>query len=147
MGKTKIVYTMKPSADRLKLWKMYEAGGMDVVRCVFSGENDTDYILWVQEMKQICKESQRPVSILLDAEEKEVILADAGMVQEIDYVSTTSIHSKEDAINIRRFLDENGCGNTQIIAKLDGIQKHENPESLMEAVDGIMLTAHQLVEF
>lgn len=139
MGKTKIVYTIRPSADSLKLWKLYVSGGMDIVRCVFSEESCKDYIAWLRKMKDICKQSGRPVAILLDAEEHRIVEAASDMVQEIDFVAASSIHSIEDVRDIRRFLDENGCTKTQIIAKLDSFSREENIDSFLEAVDGIML--------
>lgn len=147
MGKTKIVYTMGPSADSLKIWELFVSGGMDIVRCVFSEGNYADYISWVQEMKRICKQSEHSVSILLDTEEREFVEAASDMVREIDFVTSSSIHTKEDVHDIRRFLDKNGCGRTQIIAKLSGLPCDENMNSLLEAVDGIMLTEHQIIDF
>lgn len=147
MGKIKIIYTMKPSADSLECWKRLIAGGMDIVCCPFSEGSSEDNIRWIRKMRALCRQSKRPVSILVDTKGQKMGCETADMMRESDYLISSAIHSKEDVCDMRRFLEQNGCGRTQIIVRLSGLTYDENMKSLLEAADGIMITEHQLIDF
>lgn len=140
MGKTKLVYTMEPFTEDAELLDSFLLGGMDVVKCMFPEESDSAYTCWIQKIKQHCRQQKHPVAILMDTAEKVVRKSQSGILTDVDFVVTSILHSKEDIDGARRFLDENGCVNTQIIVTMDGQQEREKLKELLDAADGIMLT-------
>ena len=67
-----------------------------------------------------------------------------GIEQDVDYVAASFMSTKEDALEMRNFLDENGGQDIDIIAKIENRSGVDNVESISEVVDGIMVARGDL---
>lgn len=59
--------------------------------------------------------------------------------EDMDFIAASFVRSKEDVLEIRRLLDENGGWNINIIAKIENGEGVENIDSIIEVSDGIMI--------
>lgn len=62
-----------------------------------------------------------------------------GIRQGIDFVAASFTRTKEDVLQIRKLLDENGGRDINIIAKIENAEGVENIDDIIEAADGIMI--------
>lgn len=62
-----------------------------------------------------------------------------GIRQGIDFVAASFTRTKEDVLQIRTLLDENGGRDINIIAKIENAEGVENIDDIIEAADGIMI--------
>lgn len=62
-----------------------------------------------------------------------------GIENDVDFVACSFVSVREDVDVVRRFLDENGGNNIDIIAKIENSTGVENIEAIIEASDGIMV--------
>lgn len=62
-----------------------------------------------------------------------------GICQGIDFVAASFTRTKEDVLQIRKLLDENGGRDINIIAKIENAEGVENIDDIIEAADGIMI--------
>lgn len=67
-----------------------------------------------------------------------------GIEQDVDYVAASFMSTKEDALEMRKFLDENGGQDIDIIAKIENRSGVDNVEAISEVVDGIMVARGDL---
>ena len=67
-----------------------------------------------------------------------------GIENDVDYVAASFVSTKEDAVSIRKFLDENGGANIDIIAKIENRAGVDNIEEICEACEGIMIARGDL---
>lgn len=67
-----------------------------------------------------------------------------GIEQDVDYVAASFMSTKEDALEMRNFLDENGGQDIDIIAKIENRSGVDNVEAISEVVDGIMVARGDL---
>ncbi|MBR0446362.1 MAG: pyruvate kinase [Oscillospiraceae bacterium] len=67
-----------------------------------------------------------------------------GIENDVDYVAASFVSTKEDAVSIRKFLDENGGTNIDIIAKIENRAGVDNIEEICEACEGIMIARGDL---
>jgi pyruvate kinase len=66
-----------------------------------------------------------------------------GIGHEVDYIAVSFVRTKDDIINVRRILEENG-GKTKIIAKIETRQSVANIDEILLVVDGIMVARGDL---
>lgn len=67
-----------------------------------------------------------------------------GIENDVDFVAASFVSTKEDALSLRRFLNENGGGDIDIIAKIENRAGVDNIESICEACEGIMIARGDL---
>ena len=67
-----------------------------------------------------------------------------GIEQDVDYVAASFVSTREDAQEMRDFLDANGGREIDIIAKIENRAGVENVEKISEVVDGIMVARGDL---
>lgn len=67
-----------------------------------------------------------------------------GIKNDIDFIAASFIRSKEDVIDIRNLLAENGGESIKIISKIENIQGVNNIEEIIEVSDGIMIARGDL---
>ena len=67
-----------------------------------------------------------------------------GIENDVDFVAASFVSTKEDVMSVRRFLDENGGGDIDIIAKIENRAGVDNVESICEACEGIMIARGDL---
>lgn len=62
-----------------------------------------------------------------------------GIRQGVDFVAASFTRTKEDVLQIRSLLDENGGEDINIIAKIENAEGVENIDEIIAAADGIMI--------
>ncbi len=62
-----------------------------------------------------------------------------GIENDVDYVAASFVRSREDAEDLRNFLDKNGGKNIKIIAKIENPEGVMNFKKILEISDGIMV--------
>lgn len=67
-----------------------------------------------------------------------------GIENEVDYVAASFVSTKQDALDMRRFLDENGGEDIDIIAKIENRSGVANVREISDVVDGIMVARGDL---
>jgi len=67
-----------------------------------------------------------------------------GIENDVDYVAASFVSTKEDVAGLRRFLNENGGENIDIIAKIENRAGVDNIEEICEACEGIMIARGDL---
>lgn len=67
-----------------------------------------------------------------------------GIKNEVDYVAASFVSRKQDVKDIRKFLDENGGNDIDIIAKIENRSGVDNIEEICELADGIMIARGDL---
>lgn len=67
-----------------------------------------------------------------------------GIENDVDFVAASFISSKEDVIELRKFLDENGGRQIEIIAKIENRAGVDNIEEICQVCDGIMIARGDL---
>ena len=82
---------------------------------------------------------------------KQVFLSEAdksdllfGIENDIDFVAASFVSCKQDMLDMRRFLDENGGKDIEIIAKIENRFGVDNIEEICEIADGIMVARGDL---
>lgn len=78
----------------------------------------------------------------LSEQDKEDLLF--GIQNEVDFVAASFVSGKQDIADMRRFLDENGGKDIDIIAKIENRSGVENIEEICEIADGIMIARGDL---
>ncbi|MBQ1681687.1 MAG: pyruvate kinase [Agathobacter sp.] len=67
-----------------------------------------------------------------------------GIEQDVDYVAASFVSTKQDALDLREFLNAHGGESIDIIAKIENRSGVENIEEISEVVDGIMVARGDL---
>lgn len=62
-----------------------------------------------------------------------------GIENDVDYVAASFVRTREDAQELRDFLDANGGGDIKIIAKIENPEGVKNYKKILEVSDGIMV--------
>ncbi len=62
-----------------------------------------------------------------------------GIENDVDFVAASFVRSKEDVIDMRKFLDYYGGHDIRIIAKIENIEGVNNFDEILECADGIMV--------
>lgn len=67
-----------------------------------------------------------------------------GIKNEVDFVAASFVSTKQDLLDIRNFLNENGGSDIDIIAKIENRSGVDNIEELCDIADGIMVARGDL---
>jgi pyruvate kinase len=67
-----------------------------------------------------------------------------GIKHDVDFVAASFVSHKQDALELRDFLDANGGQRIDIIAKIENRSGVDNVEEICEACDGIMIARGDL---
>ena len=67
-----------------------------------------------------------------------------GIEQDVDYVAASFVSTRQDAQEMRDFLDANGGQDIDIIAKIENRSGVDNVEEIAQVVDGIMVARGDL---
>ena len=78
----------------------------------------------------------------LSEQDKEDILF--GIANEVDFVAASFVSNKQDVEDLRKFLDENGGKDIDIIAKIENRAGVDNIDEICEYADGIMVARGDL---
>ncbi len=78
----------------------------------------------------------------LSEQDKEDLLF--GIQSEVDFVAASFVSTKQDILDMRTFLNENGGKDIDIIAKIENRSGVENIEEICEIADGIMIARGDL---
>lgn len=78
---------------------------------------------------------------LSEADKRDLLF---GIEQDVDFVAASFMSTKEDAIALRRFLDDNGGESIDIIAKIENSAGVRNIKDICEVVNGVMIARGDL---
>lgn len=78
----------------------------------------------------------------LSEKDKEDLLF--GIRNEVDFVAASFVSTKQNVVDLRTFLDENGGSEIDIIAKIENRAGVDNIEEICEIADGIMIARGDL---
>lgn len=67
-----------------------------------------------------------------------------GIENDVDYVAASFVSAKADVVSLRKFLNDNGGANIDIIAKIENQAGVDNIEEICEACEGIMIARGDL---
>ena len=67
-----------------------------------------------------------------------------GIKNDVDFIAASFVSTKEDALSLRKFLDDNGGQYIEIIAKIENRAGVDNIEGICEVVEGIMIARGDL---
>lgn len=75
--------------------------------------------------------------VYLSEQDKEDILF--GIQNEVDFIAASFVSRKQDLIDLKKFLNSNGGGNIDVIAKIENRTGIDNIEEICEECEGIMI--------
>ncbi len=78
----------------------------------------------------------------LSEQDKEDLLF--GIRNEVDFVAASFVSTKQDILDLRNFLNENGGDDIELIAKIENRSGVEHIEEICEVADGIMIARGDL---
>ncbi len=78
---------------------------------------------------------------LSEADKKDLLF---GIQNGVDFVAASFVSNKQNVLDMRKFLDENGGEDIEIIAKIENQSGVDNAESICEACAGIMVARGDL---
>lgn len=67
-----------------------------------------------------------------------------GISQEVDFVAASFTRTKQDILDMRKFLDDNGGKKIEIICKIENTEGVKNFERILDVADGIMVARGDL---
>lgn len=62
-----------------------------------------------------------------------------GISQDIDYVAASFVRRRQDVIDLRNFLNENGGNDIKIICKIENTEGIANMQAIIDEADGVMV--------
>jgi pyruvate kinase len=78
---------------------------------------------------------------LTEKDKKDLIF---GIKNNVDFVAASFIRKKEDVLEIRKFLEDNGCDEIGIISKIENREGVENIDDILRVSNGIMVARGDL---
>ena len=67
-----------------------------------------------------------------------------GIQNDVDFIAASFVSTKQDVLDLRKFLNDNGGANIDIIAKIENRAGVDNIEAICEACEGIMIARGDL---
>lgn len=87
--------------------------------------------------KSMCFPNKVMTGPYLSEQDKKDILF--GIQNDVDFVAASFVSTKDDVVQLRKFLNANGGEQIEIIAKIENRSGIENVESICEACEGIKI--------
>ena len=78
---------------------------------------------------------------LSEADKKDLLF---GIQNDVDFVAASFVSTKQDVVDLRNFLNENGGADIDIIAQIENRAGVDNIEEICEIADGIMIARGDL---
>ena len=78
---------------------------------------------------------------LTDADKQDLLF---GIQNGVDFVAASFVSNKQNVLDMRAFLDENGGADIEIIAKIENQSGVDNAEEILEACGGLMVARGDL---
>lgn len=78
---------------------------------------------------------------LSEQDKKDILF---GIDNDIDYIAASFVSTKQDMVELRTFLDENGGEDVEVIAKIENQPGVDNVEEILEIANGIMVARGDL---
>ena len=82
-----------------------------------------------------------PMDYLSETDKSDLLF---GISQGIDFVAASFVRTRQDAEDLRKFLDDNGGKDIEIIAKIENTEGVKNFEDILNVADGIMVARGDL---
>ncbi|MCD7836175.1 MAG: pyruvate kinase [Lachnospiraceae bacterium] len=119
----------------LVVFEVRELKGNDAVCTVINGGELSDRKSMNFPNKLLTQE-------YLSAQDREDLLF--GIMNEVDFVAASFVSTRRDMEDMRKFLDDNGGADIDIIAKIENRAGVDNVEEICEIADGIMVARGDL---
>ncbi|WP_294238089.1 pyruvate kinase [Pseudobutyrivibrio sp.] len=78
---------------------------------------------------------------LSEQDKKDILF---GIENDIDFIAASFVSTKQDMVELRTFLDENGGEDVEVIAKIENQPGVDNVEEILEIANGIMVARGDL---
>lgn len=92
--------------------------------------------------KSMCFPNKVMTGPYLSEQDKQDLLF--GIENGVDFVAASFVSTKQDMVDLKNFLTENGGGNIDLIAKIENRAGVDNAEGICEIADGIMIARGDL---
>ena len=119
----------------LVIFEVEELSGNDALCRVINGGV-------LSNRKSMCFPNKVMTGPYLSEQDKADILF--GIQNDVDFIASSFVSSKSDAMEVRNLLDANGGSEIDIIAKIENRSGVDNVEEICEACDGIMIARGDL---
>lgn len=103
-------------------------------RCLIGGE--------LNNRKSMCFPNKVMIGPYLSEQDKQDLLF--GIQNGVDFVAASFVSTKQDMVELKTFLTENGGGNIDLIAKIENRSGVDHAEEICEIADGIMIARGDL---
>ena len=67
-----------------------------------------------------------------------------GIENDVDYIAASFVRRKQDVLDLRKLLDDNGGSEIKIIAKIENTEGVKNMDDIIETADGVMVARGDL---
>ena len=116
-------------------FEVQEIKGSDIIcKCIVGGE--------LSNRKSMSFPNKVMSGPYLSEQDKADILF--GIEQGVDFVAASFVSTKQDALDIRKLLDDNGGEDIEIIAKIENQAGVDNVEEICEVTGGVMIARGDL---
>ena len=116
-------------------FEVQEVQGNDIIcKCVVGGE--------MSNRKSMSFPNKVMTGPYLSEQDKADILF--GIQEGVDYVAASFVSTKQDVLDIRKLLDENGGEDIEIVAKIENQAGVDNVEEICEVAGGVMIARGDL---
>lgn len=78
---------------------------------------------------------------LSEVDKKDILF---GISQDVDYIAASFVRRKQDVLDLRKLLNDNGGSEIKIIAKIENTEGVRNMDDIIEAADGVMVARGDL---
>ena len=78
---------------------------------------------------------------LSDVDKSDILF---GIENDVDYIAASFVRRKQDVLDLRKLLDDNGGSEIKIIAKIENTEGVKNMDDIIETADGVMVARGDL---
>lgn len=119
----------------LVIFEVCEIKGHDVICDVIAGGE-------LSNRKSMSFPNKVLSTVYLSEQDKEDLLF--GIKNEVDFVAASFVSSKQDILDLKNFLEQNGGEGIEVIAKIENRSGVDNIEEICEVCEGIMVARGDL---
>ncbi len=119
----------------LVIFKVKEISGHDVICDVVTGGE-------LKDQKSMNFPTKLMKNEFLSEQDKSDILF--GIENDVDFIAASFVSTKQDMVDLREFLDNNGGKNIDVVAKIENRSGVDNIDEICEIADGIMVARGDL---